>query len=111
MLVESFECEVRPVYRLREDGKPGREIVLKFADRKLFNKAEVELRVDGKTEVTHIPPLAGGRSDFSVLLPDGVGVEKDARVALELRQGKKVLKNYFLLLRKQLKNQAIFFLV
>ncbi len=89
--VDSFECEVQPVYHFRPDGKPGREIILHFKDKKLFNEAKVEIQVEGKKEVTKIPPLTDGRSVVSVLLPDGTGVKRDSEVILKLWQGNSVL--------------------
>jgi hypothetical protein len=89
--IDSFECEVQPVYRFRSDGKPGREIILRFKDKKLFSEAKVEVQVEGKKEVTKIPSLAEGRSVVSILLPEGTGVKQDAQVMLKLWQGNSVL--------------------
>jgi len=91
-LIDDFECQIQPVYRTRTDGKPGREIILNFTGKKLFNEAKVVIQVEGKEEVTKIPPLADGRSSYSILLPAGVGVKQDAEVILTLWQGNRELK-------------------
>ena len=87
-----IECVPQPVYRRRSDGKPGREITINLKGDKLFSKAMVEVTVDGRTEVTKVSPLVGGRSVCSVLLPTDVGVKQESQVTLTLRQGSKTLK-------------------
>lgn len=90
---DGIDYEILPVYRLRADGLPGREVILHFTGEKLFSEAQVEVKVYGKTEITVLSPLAGGRSDCHLLLPADVGVKKDSKIALTLRKGKKVLKH------------------
>ena len=89
---EDIVCVPQPFYRLRTDGKPGREISINFTGSKLSGKAQVEVTVDGRKEITEISQIAGGRSEFSVLLPFNVGVKQETQVALTLRQGSKSLK-------------------
>ena len=55
-----MECVPQPFYRRRADGKPGREMTLNFKAVKLEGRAQVELVVDGLTETTELPPVAGG---------------------------------------------------
>lgn len=87
-----MECVPQPVYRLRTDGKPGREITLNLTGEKLFGKAQLEVMADGRTEITGVSPLDGGRSVCSVLLPANVGVNQESQVTLTLRQGTQALK-------------------
>jgi hypothetical protein len=87
-----MECVAQPVYRHRADGKPGREITLTFKDSKLTGTAQVEVTADGQTETTALPPIADGAASCRILLPAGVGVEREAQVALTVRQGDLELK-------------------
>jgi hypothetical protein len=90
--VENFDCEVKPAYRYRNDGKPGREVMLLFKEQKLFTKAQVKIEVEGQTETVKIPAFEAGREDYRILLPEGIGVKKDAVVTLALQQGSNELK-------------------
>ncbi len=87
-----MECVALPVYRQRADGKPGREVSLTFKAAKLTGTAQVEVTADGQTETTALPPEAGGAASGRILLPAGVGVDREAQVALTLRQGDRELK-------------------
>jgi hypothetical protein len=90
-----IDCVSQPVYRLRADGQPGREIALNFKGEKLLGKAVVEVTADGRTESTDLSPVTGGTSSCRVLLPDGVGVNQEAHVTLMLRQGTNSLQKTF----------------
>lgn len=85
-------CVPQSVYRLRADGKPGREIIINLSGDKLFGKAQVEVSIAGKKEITELPAVEGGRSECSVLLPAGAAVKQELKVTLTLRQGAKALK-------------------
>ena len=87
-----MECVPQPVYRLRADGKPGREITLNLQGGKLLGKAQVEVTADGRTEIAELSPVVGGRSACRVLLPADVGVKRESQVTVTLRQGAKSLK-------------------
>jgi hypothetical protein len=87
-----MECVARPFYRNRADGKPGREITLNFKAAKLEGKAQVEVEVDGRTETTELPAVAGGVVSCGVLLPADVGMNREAQVNLTLRRGARELK-------------------
>ncbi len=89
---DDMECLPRPVYRYRKDDKPGREIEITFIDGKIFHKAQIEISVDGRTEVINLTPQDGGDSGCRVLLPANIGVEKEAKVIVTLRQNNKELK-------------------
>ena len=84
-----MEYKVRPYYKYRTDGTPGREIVLKFKGGNLPANARIEI-VSGRTRET-IGTLEQGGDSLVVLLPDGIGVREDAQVEITLRkEGKKV---------------------
>jgi len=87
-----MKCVPQPVYRHRADGKPGREITINFKAAGLFGKAQVEVKVDGWTETTELPPVAGGAASCRVLLPADVGVKRESQVAITLRRGTRELK-------------------
>jgi len=81
----------QPVYRNRPDGKPGREILVRFKDAKIVGKAELEVTVDGRTETTEVALASGGCSECRVLLPGDACVKAASQVTLTLRQGARVL--------------------
>ena len=84
---DDMACTPQPVYRLRADGKPGREIALAFTGAKLVGQAQVDVTADNRTETTDLSPAGDGASTGRVLLPDGVGVQQETPVTLTLRQG------------------------
>ena len=84
-------CIPQPFYRNRPDGKPGREITLQFKEAKLFGNAQVEVKANGKTEITQLPPVVGGRTEGRVLLPPEIGVKQALQVTLTLRQSTRTL--------------------
>ena len=79
----SFECKVRPYYKYRKDGKPGREITLIFKGSKLYGSAIIKVECNSITEETAANNPAGADT-LSVLLPDGAGVDKmcQARISV-----------------------------
>src|ERR1035437_1405987 len=87
-----MECLVQPYYLYRQDGKPGRAIILKLKGPKLFGKAQLETAYKGKKEVTDIPPADTVRSVFTVTLPSDIGLKDEANVTLTLTQGSGKLK-------------------
>ncbi len=84
---DSIRCSVQPFYKYRSDGKPGREILLKFKNAKLYGSAVVELLTGGKSETVSITAPGGGLDSTSILLPPDVGVEDSAQVKMTIRQG------------------------
>ena len=88
-------CTPQPYYRYRSDGKPGREITLDFKGQKLSGKVQVEIKADRVTETTELS-LTGVQSDFKILLPANLGLNKESQVSLTIRQGKNTLKKTFL---------------
>jgi alpha-mannosidase len=87
-----MECLVQPYYRYRQDGKPGREIILRLTGAKLLGKAQVEVNVMGKKEITDIPAADTAYSFCTILLPPEIGLKEEASVTVTLRQGFSKLK-------------------
>src|ERR1700754_3544879 len=75
----SFDCKVKPYYKYRKDGKPGREITITFKDAKLYGPATVKVEYNSITEETKVNEPAGV-SQLSVLLPSGAGVDNECQV-------------------------------
>jgi hypothetical protein len=90
--ISGMECLPQPFYRFRADGSPGRQITVNITGGRLTGPAEVEVVAGGKAEITGIPAVEGGRSECVVLLPPDIGVEREAKVTLTLRQGKQSLR-------------------
>jgi alpha-mannosidase len=86
---ESMTCDVRPWYKKRPDGTPGREIVLKFGGARLQGATLLDVMAGGKHETVHLSPPEAGVDSASVLLPSDVGVSSQSGVKLTLRQGEK----------------------
>jgi len=95
-LAETFpkdiECIAQAVYLYRKDGKPGREVVVKFKGAKLIGKAQIEVKVNGIKEVIELSPAVEGDTACFILLPTDISVKKKAQVTLTLIQGENKLK-------------------
>jgi hypothetical protein len=91
-----LKCAPQPVYRHRPDGKPGREIKVTFKGGKLYTAAEMEVLVDGRTETTNLPATPTGASETTLLLPPGVGVDKDAQVVVTIKSDAKSTRQSFI---------------
>lgn len=89
---QKMECIVQPYYRLRKDGKPGREITVRFGDAKLFGKASIEVTCGKISEMTDLHAVDTGYTACSILLPENTGVSSMAVVKLTLRHEKNTLK-------------------
>ena len=87
-----MECTVQPYYKYRLDGKPGRVITLRLKGAKLYGKAEVEVVARGKKELNTIPSSDTAYSFCSVLLPPDIGLKKEEKITLTLKQGLGKLK-------------------
>ena len=68
-----FDCLIRPWYKYRPDGQPGREVTLVFRGGKLHGTATVTVDCDSVTE-THTVTEAKGVTELPVLLPAEAGV-------------------------------------
>lgn len=91
----SMDCRPQSYYRYRHDGKPGREINLEFKGGKLAGKALIEVIADRISESTEMAMSSDGQSMCQILLPAGVGVKKESKVTVVIRQGKSSLRKAF----------------
>ena len=85
-------CAPRMIYRHRADGQAGREIRISFKGARLYAAAELEIAVEGKTETVKLPAAPKGIAETTILLPAGIGVDKDTQVALTMKSGARNLK-------------------
>jgi len=92
---KDIECTSTSKYRYCSDGKPGREVLLNFIGNNLYQPAEIEVSVDGRSEKKAVPFSKYGIRSMPVTLPSGVGVEKEIQVFVALRTGGRVLRKSF----------------
>ncbi len=85
---DSVRYEVKPYYRHRQDGKPGREVMLYFQGKKFSGQGTVSVGYRGHTESVTIDKPEGIDS-LAVLLPAGAGVSSDDEVTVQLGSGRK----------------------
>lgn len=88
---DSIEYKVQPFYRHRPDGKPGREVILKFKGAKLFATSKLEIIVNNIHETIQLEAGAKGIDSTLILLPPDAGVKQESLVNLILEQGDKKL--------------------
>ena len=88
----AVSCTAEPFYRIRPDGKPGRQITLKITEGKLTGTSQVEVSAGGQKEINEVAAAEGGRMEIGLLLPPDVAMKKPSKVAVTLRQGSKSLK-------------------
>ncbi len=81
---KNLEYEVKPWYKHREDGKPGREVILKLTDHKLSGRVNVIVRCKGMKEKI-VMEFDDPVQEFSILLPDGEGVHEECSVKVSVR--------------------------
>ncbi len=93
LVPESIECTVKPYYRHRPDGKPGREVMLHFAGQKFSGKGTIKLESGSLSETIPLDVTAALDS-LAVVLPGGVGVNSAAQVTISLTNGKKQIVTY-----------------
>jgi alpha-mannosidase len=79
----AIDCKVEPYYKYRKDGKPGREITVIFKGSKLYGKATIKVECNSVIEESAIDE-PDGISEYSVLLPEGAGVDNlcQARISV-----------------------------
>jgi hypothetical protein len=92
---DTMHCKVQSFYRHRPDGNPGREIMLYFKGAPLIGKGTVALESDAGKEMIPVDGKSGVDS-LGVLLPAGVGVNKDCQVKIVLQQNNKKLERNIL---------------
>jgi len=83
---DSLECEVKPYYRFRKDGKAGREVVVLFKAKNFKGKGIIQVDCIGKTESTLIE-TKDGIKQYSILLPEGVGLTSSSIAVITLQAG------------------------
>ena len=91
-LPADMECLPQPVYRYRKDGKPGREIIINFKGGIIGHNAQIEIIAEGRNEITDLYPQNTSDSVYYVLLPENIGIDKEAKVTLTFRRGGKKLE-------------------
>ncbi|MBK7709794.1 MAG: hypothetical protein IPJ37_01620 [Bacteroidales bacterium] len=79
-----MESTVQPFYRHRTDGKPGREIILDFKGSKFSGKGTIEVECAGMKETINLDTKEVIEK-FSLLLPQGAGVESVCTANITLR--------------------------
>ncbi len=87
----SMEYKVQPFYRFRPDGKPGREVIIKFKGTRLYDASTLEVSAGKVREKIKLNGSTNGVDSVLILLPADVGVNKDAQVELLLRQDRQKL--------------------
>lgn len=89
--IEELTYTVCSHYKYREDGQPGREILLTYNGNKVLKNARLEVQTDSGNEVIQ---LKTNRIDsLSVLLPPSVGVSGDTNIRINLVWGKEKISN------------------
>jgi len=84
-------------FRYGKDGKPVREVVLKFKGENLYANAEIVVTAEGKTETTAIPFSKDGIESARLILPSGISADKEVQLSVQLKSGKRILNNSVLL--------------
>ncbi|SHM03138.1 glycosyl hydrolase-related protein [Mucilaginibacter sp. OK098] len=92
-----FECAPTSIYRYCKDGKPGREVVLTFKGANLYQPSEIEVTADSRTITTSVPFRKDGLETATIILPSGVGVEKEIQIFVSLKAGSKIIRKSFVL--------------
>lgn len=88
----SMDAKVQSFYRHREDGKPGREVMLYFNGGKFSGEGELEMECSGQKEVMPLH-VSEGIDSLPVLLPAGAGVKSDCEARFILKsKGKEIAK-------------------
>jgi alpha-mannosidase len=87
-LPDSMSASVQPYYRHRPDGKPGREVTLKFNGTAIRGAATLEIAAGETRETIAVKPGPAGFDSLIVLLPAGVGVNAATTVKATLIQGR-----------------------
>ena len=94
---DDIDCTSTSIYRYCKDGKPGREVMLKFKGDNLYQSAEIEVTADGRTVTTSLPFKKEGLETAAIILPSGVGIEKEIQLFVSLKAGSKIIRKSFVL--------------
>ncbi len=92
---ESIEYKVQPFYKYRTDGKPGREVVLRFKGAKLLAASKLDIIAGNIHETLQLESGIKGMDSAVILLPPDVGVKQESEVRLILQQGVNKLSQTF----------------
>lgn len=88
----SMECEVRPVYKYRADGKPGRVVAVRLDGADIKGNISIDVTTKGRTEKFDFTPGTGNPAELEVLLPENAGVKTAAKATVTLNYGKEKIK-------------------
>ncbi len=83
---KSMKGIVQTCYKYRDDGSPGREILLQFSGVQLAGKVKIELECEGKIETKELN-LSTPVDSLSVLLPEGAGVKSQCDAIVKVING------------------------
>ena len=92
-LPDSIECTVKPYYRYRPDGTPGREVQVRFKGPKMFGPATLEVYAGTARDIVRLPATTTGLDSLVILLRPDVGVTRESDIRLVLRQGDRTLEH------------------
>lgn len=90
---DSIQCTVRPYYRHRPDGTPGREVAITVYGAPVSGMTDIELRCGTVVDVQHANVAGTPTTPITVLLPSGLGVRTDTSVTVTVRQPAWSVKN------------------
>ncbi|MBM4091756.1 MAG: glycosyl hydrolase [Planctomycetes bacterium] len=83
-------CRPTRFYRHRPDGHAGREIIVRFNGVRLYGQGELDIAVAGyRPETVEFSAGPRGAAEMSVLLPPDASVDRDTRVSIGVRSGKR----------------------
>ena len=92
-----MECSATSIYRHCKDGKAGREVLLTFIGSNLYQATEIEVLAEGRKEITTVPASETGWEATKIILPSGLGVDKDVQIQVTLKSRAKKLCQSFIL--------------
>ncbi|HTS00612.1 MAG TPA: hypothetical protein VML00_12710, partial [Bacteroidota bacterium] len=90
---DSLGCTVHPWYRLRSDGKPGRQVTFRFGEHGLSGGGALEISSGPVHEKFTLP--ARRLDTLDILLPPSIGVDAPAEISVRLLRGERTLEQKF----------------
>jgi hypothetical protein len=78
---DTITCVAQPYFKYLTNGKPGREINLVFKNNKHIGKVAVTITTE-KGDLIDLLDLVKGTDEYSLLLPEGISVDKDAEIEI-----------------------------
>lgn len=85
---DALSWRIESFYKYRKDGKPGRVITLELKQRPNTGTVAVKVNCNSVTETT-ILNIADTTNQFSILLPEGAGVDRATTAWITLTMGGK----------------------